>query len=254
MPKYNKLNVADFRQKLKNGEYASLTGAKRAIGKMQEWSEKERDSARAAAAKHFGEDPAPIKKTAKKTVTKPVKEAAARKALSKKKAGKPQRGAVKKTSSVGPGKGRMKKAPKKAPKKAAKKAAKKAGSRAASRDSTSSGVTSETRLEQAQSTLTVLGDAAALLEKCRVEGSTNTNVTAGLDKIAETATRLVEDLDRNVVTQLTAAEARGAQLLAQTAPSHVPGNGSPPMAPTPPVHPPIAPQSAAAPVIPPTTR
>lgn len=68
MPNYNALSVADFKTRLKEGHYDSVTGARRAIGKMGGWSDAEKDSARKLADKHFGDAPAPkaaVKKVAK---------------------------------------------------------------------------------------------------------------------------------------------------------------------------------------------
>lgn len=87
----NSLNT--FRKKLAGNEYASLTGAKRAIGKFREMSEDERNKARNLAEKHFegavALEGAPKKDPAKKSaapkgrVPRPVKKAAAKRASTK---------------------------------------------------------------------------------------------------------------------------------------------------------------------------
>ena len=50
---YEKLSPERFAANLKEGKYVGLTGARRAIGKTG-WSDKEKDTARALADKHFG--------------------------------------------------------------------------------------------------------------------------------------------------------------------------------------------------------
>lgn len=50
---YEKLTVDRFALNLKEGKYAALTGARRAIGKTSSWSTKEKDKAREMAEKHF---------------------------------------------------------------------------------------------------------------------------------------------------------------------------------------------------------
>lgn len=129
-----------FKQKLAGNEYASLTGAKRAIGKFHGMSDKEREKARVMATEHFGgtsetkpaAKPAAKESPAKKTKGKGAGQA--KKALAAKKAGTAKTGQVKvtkangngkKSSSVGPGKERL---AKKAPvKKATKKTSAKKG-------------------------------------------------------------------------------------------------------------------------------
>lgn len=54
MAAYAKITLASFKQRLKNNEYKSITGARRAIGRMSEWTEDDKNSARRAADKHFG--------------------------------------------------------------------------------------------------------------------------------------------------------------------------------------------------------
>jgi hypothetical protein len=62
---YEKLTPEKFVTKLKAGEYESLTGARRGIGKA-DWSDADKEAARTKAEKHFGGVPAPAKKTATK--------------------------------------------------------------------------------------------------------------------------------------------------------------------------------------------
>jgi hypothetical protein len=83
--KYEKLDLAAFKKKLAGGEYKSLTGARRAVGRMTTWSEADKDKARASADLHFGSTrpPKPAKKAAKK-VAKKAKKKAAKKVTKKK--------------------------------------------------------------------------------------------------------------------------------------------------------------------------
>lgn len=111
-----------FKQKLAAGEYVSLTGAKRAIGKFREMPDAERDQARALAEKHFAGAPAapaakkaPAKKApAPKAAAKkaPAKKAPAKAAPAKAPAASAKKAAAKKAPAkteggqYGPGKGR----------------------------------------------------------------------------------------------------------------------------------------------------
>ena len=101
MSNYQKFTLQTIREKLKNGDYASLVGANRAIGKTQELSDADKVKAKAMAAKHFGVDPseqkaakAPTAKRGKKAKKKAAKAAAA----SPKKTGKRAKKAAKKTA------------------------------------------------------------------------------------------------------------------------------------------------------------
>ena len=97
MSNYKKFNLDTIREKLKNNEYASRTGAMRAIGKTQELSAKDKDKARALVLKHFGdEEPAP---KAKKATKKVAKKAAAPKPV---KAGKKKAAKKAKTKAAAP--------------------------------------------------------------------------------------------------------------------------------------------------------
>lgn len=99
--------LSKFKKKLSGGEYETLTGARRAVGKMKDMSDDERNTARRAADKYFDGKPQPAvkKKTAKKVAKKAEKKAAA---------------------GPGPGRGRKAKTNKKSEPKAAAKPAKKA--------------------------------------------------------------------------------------------------------------------------------
>lgn len=77
---YEKLTPESFKKKMKEGGYQDISGARRAIGRMSEWSEADRDKARAFADKFFGAE-APVtkkvtKKTGKKAAKKTTKKAA----------------------------------------------------------------------------------------------------------------------------------------------------------------------------------
>ena len=89
MAEYEKVTPAKFRKRLKEGHYNSLTGARRAIGRMSEWSDPQKARARGDAEKYFDGAPAPsAKKTTKKkkkVAKKKVAKAAAKKVTRKKK-------------------------------------------------------------------------------------------------------------------------------------------------------------------------
>jgi len=81
MNNYEKRDLSAFKAKLNNDGYDSATGARRAVGKFQEWSEEDRDKARKLIDAHFGEASTAPKskksKAAKKVAAKPKKAAAA---------------------------------------------------------------------------------------------------------------------------------------------------------------------------------
>jgi hypothetical protein len=76
---YAKLNLAMFTEHVKNGRYESRTAARRAIGKVTEWSDKDKDAAHALINKTFGEsDDAAPKKAKRAAAPKTAKRAASR--------------------------------------------------------------------------------------------------------------------------------------------------------------------------------
>ncbi len=83
MNTYEKLTVASFTTKLQNGDYASLAGARRAIGKAQDMSTNDKNKAREAADKYFTGAVVPKPKS-----TAPAKKAPAKKAAAAPKAEK----------------------------------------------------------------------------------------------------------------------------------------------------------------------
>lgn len=256
MPTYTKLSPADFRKKLKNGEYESLTGARRAIGKMQEWSEGERDKARAAAAKHFGDEAPPPKKKAakkkkakKKAAAKPAKKAA--KKMPKKRAKKKAAKKAAKAAAPGPGRGRKKKTAKKTKTSSPKK-----------RASAKPAVDVDANIESTRQAVQTYAEAVDVLKKCQTEEH---SVEAGLKSAADGVTQLINAMQTSVVQPLTAAEQRGAELFAKAAPGAVvpgqtppvvPGNGQSQPQPTtaaPAAAPQVPPAVTPPPVVPPTT-
>ena len=90
------LTLVTFKKKLREGGYKNLAGARRAVGKVANWTDEEREKGRAAAANFFGEEPAKpaAKKKSKKKTTKKAAKKVAAKAPTKKAAAKK---AVKKT-------------------------------------------------------------------------------------------------------------------------------------------------------------
>lgn len=86
---YEKLTVDRFVANLKDGKYAGLTGSRRAIGKT-DWSKKDRETAHAAADKHFSKAGAATKgKTPKKAKSAAVKKVAKAKPAKRAAAAKP---------------------------------------------------------------------------------------------------------------------------------------------------------------------
>jgi hypothetical protein len=69
---YEKLTPEKFNEKLKAGEYESLTGSRRAIGKAS-WPEADKEKCRDKALRHFGDNGStPAKKAAPKAAPKKV--------------------------------------------------------------------------------------------------------------------------------------------------------------------------------------
>lgn len=90
---YEKLTVERFAQGLKDGKYKAIAGARRAIGKVQGWSAKEKASANELANKHFGASASgTVPKTTGKTKNKPGPKPGkkAKKATAKKAAAAPK--------------------------------------------------------------------------------------------------------------------------------------------------------------------
>lgn len=96
---YKKFALADFKEKLKDGGYAAIVGARRAIGKFADWSADDKDKARKIADAHFGVEAgaqapakrakkAPAKKAGRKATKKAAAKAAPAKATVKKVPGK----------------------------------------------------------------------------------------------------------------------------------------------------------------------
>jgi len=78
---YAKLTVDGFKARLEAGDYQGLTGARRAIGKVQGWTEKDRNAARKLADEYFAKQGDGGKGLPKKAASsKPIpKKAAAKK-------------------------------------------------------------------------------------------------------------------------------------------------------------------------------
>jgi hypothetical protein len=72
---YAKMDLAKFTEQLNVGRYESRTGARRAIGKMSEWSAKDSAAAHVLVNKRFGEGDALAPKSTKKGKAKTAKPA-----------------------------------------------------------------------------------------------------------------------------------------------------------------------------------
>jgi len=200
-------DMSDFKKKLRAGDYISLTGAKRAIGKMKGWSESERDKARAAAGRHF-EGSAPAKKA-------PVKKAAKKKGKRKLHPNNASKKTAKKAAAKAPVKG------KKVAKKG-KKAAKKVASVKQGRPAKSSERPSlEQRVALAHATVGTCAQALDTLNKCKLLDP-NADVAAGVKTTMEGLAQLVSSLTQDVAQMLTPEQLKGQQMFVQVAPG---GNG-----------------------------
>jgi hypothetical protein len=69
----DKVSMSDFEQRLSDGHYNSIAGARRGVGKMSGWSEKERTAANAKVDAFFEKNPGGGKKAPKKAAVKPAK-------------------------------------------------------------------------------------------------------------------------------------------------------------------------------------
>lgn len=212
MPTYKMMTLADFKSKVKNGDYTSAGGARKAIGKAKEWNDKDRDAARAFVSKHFGEE-APAKKTAARkprSAKKTTKKATSKKTAAKKTTTK------KASAKTAAPTGRKKTAKKaaKTSKKTTKKVATKRQPRARSASPTEEEHTLRERLTEYQDAVGVYKDAAETLKKCKSEGM---SVSEGLKTCADGLTSLVKGMDQHIVQPLTSQEQRGAELFAKAA-------------------------------------
>jgi hypothetical protein len=211
MPTYKMMSVADFRTKMKNGDYDSAGGARKAIGKMKEWSEADRDTAKSFVAKHFGED-APAKKTEGRK-PRPEKKAA-KKVAAKAKPAK----AEKATKAAKPAKAEKKIAAKPAAKVKPEKKAAAAKTKAVKAKMQATMLeddgTFRDRLTEYQDAVGVYKDAADTLKKCESEGL---NVSEGLKTCADGLSALIKGMDKHIVQPLTSQEQAGAELFAKAA-------------------------------------
>jgi uncharacterized protein YkwD len=91
--RYAKLDLATFTGNLSDGRYKDRTGARRAIGKVSEWSAKDKAAAHALVNKRFGESDSPtdLKEGKKVKVAKPAKRVAAKAAPKPVKAAAPKK-------------------------------------------------------------------------------------------------------------------------------------------------------------------
>ena len=97
MAQYTKITPAIFKKRLSDEEYAEVKGARRAVGRMSEWSEQDKETARGWVNKHFGVTPdkatkkapkAPKAEKAEKAAPKRAAKAAAKKVAADKPAAK----------------------------------------------------------------------------------------------------------------------------------------------------------------------
>lgn len=241
MPNYETLD--GFKKKLKSGHYSNVTGARRAVGKMRTWEDPEKDAARKAIDRHFGDaaKPAPRKAAApKKAAAAPAgkkfdrKKRPAKKATPKKAAAKPAVKAAAPAKKAAPKKAAAKKA---APKKAAAKGKGKSRSRASAKKATAPSVDPvQERLETYGNAVVLYERAALTLQKCQ---SDTVNVSEGLGKVAASVTLLIQGMDKEIVQPLTEKEQKGASLFntaTPRAPEALPApqavtNGAAPVAP-----------------------
>jgi hypothetical protein len=231
MSNYKKFSLQTIKEKLKNGEYASLVGANRAIGKTQELSEDDKVKARAIAAKFFGAE------VPKKAAAKPAKKAVAKKAakkVTKKATKKVAKKAVKQAKErthpsthsgrAGAGAPRAKKSAKKAAKKAARSESASAPTSAALRPAESAAPKTKSRPLRASAdvvmsmgkVISTIGDAIKSMETAKhlfPKAELEQNVEAAAGSMA----KAVRVIDREVLDPLLneQAEATGGKKAAK---------------------------------------
>ena len=223
MPNYETLD--GFKKKLKSGHYDNVTGARRAIGKMRTWEEKDKDAGRRAVDKHFGAAPAVVapakKKAAKKTQAAPVAPvapAASKRKLQRKKKASKKSAAKASVKSAPPKKAPVKKAtakPAAAPKATAKpgRSSKARTSRPPKESKESSEVgLLERRVSLYGNTIDLYENAAEILCKSAKGSDTGLNVSAGLETIHTSVEQLLQGMHSQIVQPLTAAEQRSSEL------------------------------------------
>ncbi len=217
MADYEKVTPARFRQRLKDSQYKNLTGARRAIGRMSEWTDKEKDSARKYAEKHFGGGGAASAKPAKKKAAKKV----AKKKATKKTAAK--KAAPKKTT-------KKRAAKKAAPKKAAKKrATKKAAPKKRQSRKKAAPAPQMNSVQEANMKVGTITQALQSMKTAKELGAGETEVAQGAKAAQRGLTQIVEDLCGTVAqSQLSEAEQAEAEKLAKAAAAsaHAGANGA----------------------------
>jgi hypothetical protein len=207
MAEYEKVTPAKFRKRLKEGHYETLTGARRAIGRMSEWTDQQKNRARNEAEKYFDGAPAPkAKKAAKKKVAKKTTKKAAKK-VTKKKATK------KKAAKKGPLARHHARNKRKAA--AKKKAARK-----------SAPVSQMTSVQQANMQVGTIDQALQSMRTARELGADETEVAKGAKKAQQALTAIVEELCGTVSqSNLSDEEQAAAESLAVAAATGAGPNG-----------------------------
>lgn len=207
MPAYNKLGFSDFKARLKNGDYESATGARRAVGKC-DWEDSEKQSAKTLIDKHFGVEATPAKAAKTPGGRKPRPEKAAKKATKAVKAAQTEEEAP---APAKRGRKPKAKAEETGTVEAAVRKVARAAKAASEEHTTSDLVESLTRYQNA---VGVYMAAADTLKACATDGF---NASEGLKAIGESLTRIVKSMDAHITTPLTAEESRGAALFQKAA-------------------------------------
>jgi len=228
MAGYDKITVKDFSKKLDDDGYSSLTGAKRAIGRMTTWTENQRNKARSIAAKHFGEEDLPpaVKKTSKKTKKKAVKRSARKKGL----AASPTKKAVKKKKAAKKSKTLSAKPPTPSPTSSKAKAKKSSGLK---KTKAKAGAASSTRqptihdkLEEANAKTDAMRNVLDQVERTRSLGAPETEVAADAKKAQAGLSRIIDEicaLTERIVNEPSVAEKEAAGDFAKAARASRPG-------------------------------
>jgi hypothetical protein len=197
---YEKITLAIFKKKLEEGNYTSLTGARRAIGRMSDFSDEDKKKAQALTNKHFGE--------ASPKMQPVVVTTASKKAAAKKKAEKP---APKRAT---------KSTPKPAAKtKAEKPQAKKASKPRAPRAQKEAPIPDATRIQLANYKVGTIQQALTTMKQAKELGASEASVAHGAKTAQEALVGVVQEvMNLTNSAPMSADEQTKAELFKKAAP------------------------------------
>lgn len=212
MASYEKITLAVFKKKLDGGNYASLTGARRAIGRMTDWSDEDKKKGQALASKHFGEAPAKASAKAAAPKAKPVVVTTA-----SKKAATVAKKATKKATKSTPAKPKAVKAPKAA--KVEKPKAAKTPKPRAPRAKKEAPMPDATRIQLSNYKVGTIHQALTTMKQAKELGASEASVAHGAKVAQQALVGVVQEvMNLTSNTPMSADEAAKAELFSKAAP------------------------------------